>query len=322
MDTIEKAIDKQRRRNSDNTVGRLVQADSAVASIFTDRHVDKKVNNTADVSSTIETLINDPVEVNNAAELQNQHREFSKSIKVDTDRLEDFGFLSLTKTGTLLNQEFREIKRPLLQNIKGKTAHEIQRANLIQVTSALQGEGKTFTSINLALSIAKELDYRVLLIDADILKSSVSRTFGIEVDKGLTDYLYGDVRNLSEVMIKTSIPKLSLLPAGSRHHLSTELLNSKFMDNLIQELSDRYKDRVIIIDSPPLLQTNESRVLAQKVGQIVFVVEQNKTTQLSVKNALSLLDPEMVIGLVMNKSRGTSQGNYYGYGYGYGYGSE
>ncbi len=303
MDTIEKAIEKHQPVLT-----------SGKAAVFKEQQGSHELDDVARNS--------EKNQLNNAVTEDFLNREFSKSIEVNLKRLEEFGFLSMSDSNTLLHQEFREIKRPLLQNIKGKTAHEIERANLIQVTSALQGEGKTFTSVNLALSIAKELDYRVLLIDADILKSSVSKTFGIEVDKGLTDFLHGDVSNLSDVLITTNIPKLSLLPAGNKHHLSTELLNSEFMDNLIEELSGRYKDRVIIIDSPPLLQTNESRVLAQKVGQIVFVVEQNKTTQLSVKNALSLLDPEMVIGLVMNKSMGTSSSNYYGYGYGYGYGSE
>ena len=242
--------------------------------------------------------------------------QYSQKVEVDIGRLKNMGFITSLESNTLLNEEFREIKRPLLRNIKGRSAHPIERANLIQVTSSLQGEGKTFTSVNLAMAIAMELDYTVLLVDADVIKSSVSKTLGINAERGLTDYLQGDVNKLSDVLLHTNIPKLSVLPAGRRHDLSTELLNSEFMDNLIHELAFRYKDRVVIIDSPPLLQTNESRVLAHKVGQIVFVVEQNKTTQTTIKNALSLLDPEMVIGLVMNKNRSGSKSNYYYYGYG------
>ncbi len=237
----------------------------------------------------------------------------SQTVEIDIERLKSLGFMTSLESNTLLNEEFREIKRPLLQNIKGKSAHKIEKANLIQVTSSVQGEGKTFTSVNLAIAIAMEMDHTVLLVDADVIKSSVSKTLGIESETGLTDYLKGDVSNLSEVMLKTSIPKLSVLPAGSRQDLSTELLNSDFMDNLFNELSGRYKNRVVIIDSPPLLETNESRVIAHKVGQIVFVAEHNKTTQASIKSALSLLEPEMVIGLVINKNRSGSKSQY-GYG--------
>ncbi len=238
----------------------------------------------------------------------------SQKVEIDIERLKNLGFITSLESNTLLNEEFREVKRPLLQNIKGKTAHKIEKSNLIQVTSSLQGEGKTFTAVNLAISIAMEMDHTVLLVDADVIKSSVSKTLGIQADVGLTDYLKGDIESLSDVMLNTSIPKLSVLPAGTRQDLSTELLNSDFMENLFRELSERYKDRVVIIDSPPLLETNESRVIAHKVGQIVFVVEHNKTTQASIKNALSLLDPEMVIGLVMNKNRSGSKSQYYGYG--------
>ncbi len=239
----------------------------------------------------------------------------SQDVEVDLERLKDMGFITSLDSRNLLSEEIREIKRPLLQNIKGKGAHQIDRANLIQVTSSVQGEGKTFTSINLAMAFAMEMDYRVLLVDADVIKSSVSKTMGIKAEQGLTDYLQGQVSDLSKVLLKTNIPKLSILPAGSIHELSSELLNSEFMDNLINELSNRYKDRIVIIDSPPILETNESRIIAHKVGQIVFVIEHNKTTQTNIKSALSLLDPEMVIGLVLNKNRSATKSSYY-YGYG------
>lgn len=315
MGTIEKALKKQQK-----TID-LTTAEQAISTVVKNKpevSLSTVNNNQIDISEFERDIENNFSEHNAVQQVSSGGAQHSQKIEIDIERLKDMGFITSLESNTLLNAEFREIKRPLLQNIRGKSAHKIEYANLIQVTSSLQGEGKTFTSVNLAIAIAMELDYRVLLVDADVIKSSVSKTMGIDKEYGLTDYLQGDISNLSEVMLNTSIPKLSVLPSGKRHDLSTELLNSDFMDNLFYELSSRYKDRVIIIDSPPLLETNESRVIAQKVGQIVFVVEHNKTTQTSIKNALSLLDPEMVIGLVMNKNRSGSKSSYYGYGYGYG----
>ncbi|MCK5696593.1 MAG: XrtA-associated tyrosine autokinase [Gammaproteobacteria bacterium] len=257
-------------------------------------------------------------EIHGESSVKSDKQICSKKIEIDIERLKNMGFITSLQSNTLLSEELREIKRPLLRNIK-KKKKDFEKTNMIQVTSSLPGEGKTFTSINLAMTIAMEFDYTVLLVDADVIKSSVSQALDIHEEYGLTDYLNRDVKNLSDVLLNTSIPKLSLLPAGTRQSLSTELLNSEFMDELINELATRYDDRIVIIDSPPLLATNESRVLAHKVGQIVFVVEHNKTTQTNIKSALSLLDPDMNIGMILNKNR-NARGQYGYYGY-YGYGS-
>lgn len=311
MGTIEKALKKQQKS--------MPQADvNDISSIAAKNKVEvqtETVNKSpSDISQFEQNSTSNFPEHDVVQTISPKGTLQSQNVELDLERLKDIGFITSLESNTLLNEEFREIKRPLLLNVKGRSAHKIERANLIQVTSSLQGEGKTFTSVNLAIAIAMELDYRVLLVDADVIKSSISKTLGIDAEYGLTDYLQGDVTDLSEVMLNTSIPKLSVFPAGKRHALSTELLNSDLMDNLIYELSVRYEDRIIIIDSPPLLETNESRVIAHKVGQIVFVVEHNKTPQSSIKDALSLLDPEMVIGLIMNKNRSASKSSYYGYG--------
>ena len=315
MGTIEEALKKQQKTTEQTDTDQIASSEekNTPEKFFAELN-----NDQADISGFEQNIAGNFPEHVATHQTNIEETQHSKKIEIDLEQLNDMGFITSLGTDTLLNEEFREIKRPLLRNIKGKSAHEIERANLIQVTSSLQGEGKTFTSVILAMSIAMELDYRVLLVDADVIKSSISKVLGIEFEAGLTEYLQGSVHDLSEVMLNTSIPKLSILPAGKRHKLSTELLNSDFMDNLINELSVRYKDRIVIIDSPPLLETNESRVIANKVGQIVFVVEHNKTTQSSIKNALSLLDPGMVIGLVINKNRSGSKNNYYYYGYGSG----
>ncbi len=317
MGTIEKALKRQLETN--NTSDEVISDKNNSSQASFGNQSEKTDNDNLETSSVDITEFEHDL-LSRASEKEQQSNNhpngrFSKEVEIDLEQLKNTGVITSLESRNLLSEEFREIKRPLLQNIKGKGAHQIERANLIQITSSVQGEGKTFTSINLAMAFAMEMDYRVLLVDADVIKSSVSKTLGIKTEYGLTDYLQGKVTELSEVMLKTNIPKLSVLPAGRLHDLSAELLNSEFMDNLIKELSVRYKDRVVIIDSPPLLETNESRIIAHKVGQIVFVVEHNKTAQTSIKSALSLLDPEMVIGLVLNKNRAGDKSSYY-YGYG------
>lgn len=236
--------------------------------------------------------------------------------KLDLVRLRAAGLITPEAERSQVAEEFRMIKRPLLKNAFGQGAALVEKGNLIMISSGFPNEGKTFTSINLALSIASELDHTVLLVDADVARPAVTSYFGIDKGPGLVDYLLGDQPDLSNLLIKTDIPKLTLLPAGKRHHHSTELLASESMRNLLEELSERYPDRVIIFDSPPLLVTTEASVLASLVGQIVIVVESEKTTQTALKEALSLLDPDKSIGLVLNKSRqpfGSEYGMYYGY---------
>ena len=218
-----------------------------------------------------------------------------------------------------LAEEFRHIKRPLLLNVQGRGATLVENPNLIMVTSSLAGEGKTFTAINLALSIATELDKTVLLADADVAKPDVGAMLGVRAEKGLIDVLLGDVR-VPDVLLRTDIPNLTLLPAGRRHPHANELLASDSMRLLAQELSSRYADRIVVFDSPPLLLTSEARVLAGLMGQIVLVIEESRTLQPVVKEALSMLDSSEIVGLVLNKKRARSAGGYYGgYGY-YGYG--
>ena len=188
------------------------------------------------------------------------------------------------------------------------------------VTSSLSGEGKTFTSINLAMSMAMEMEKSVLLIDADVAKPEVSTRLGVQAKAGFTEVLSGQMR-LKDVLIKTDVPNLILLPAGHRHVKATELLASAAMRDLAEELATRYSDRIIIFDSPPLLMTTEARVLAALMGQIVVVVEESRTPQPVVKEALGMLDSCEVVGLVLNKSKRPGGADYYGgYGYGYGYG--
>ncbi len=247
-----------------------------------------------------------------------------RSVTLDLQLVRQLGMLVPDAKRSRIKEEYRHIKRPLLMNASGKGATINDCPNLIMVTSAEPGEGKTFTAINLALSIASERDRTVLLVDSDVVKPTISKFFGSDLGPGLVDYLIEENLDLADVLVETNIPSLTVLPAGNAHHLSTELLASENMRQLTREMSQRYSDRIIIFDSPPLLATTEARVLANLVGQIVMVVEAEKTNQTKVKDALSLLSPDMIIGFVLNKTRSAIGASYYGrYYYYYGeYGHE
>lgn len=240
-------------------------------------------------------------------------------VDLDLERLERMGFITPESGRGQLTEEIRHIKRPLLLNaFRGSEPREW--SNIIMVTSAKPGEGKTFTSVNLAMSIAKERDKTVLLVDADVAKSSVSRVLGLTPKlPGLVDYLEDESLALADVLLKTNVPNLRVLPSGRSHIHSTELLASDAMHQLVSEMSQRYPDRIIILDSPPMLVTSEASVLAGLVGQIVVVVESEKTSRQEVNEALGRLDQSKMIGLVLNKARTMLTTGYYDY-YGY-YGS-
>jgi receptor protein-tyrosine kinase len=242
-----------------------------------------------------------------------------RPVTLDLDRLRDAGLVDpQSKKTNRTTEEFRGIKRPLLMHVRGEGATVVDNANMIMVTSALPGEGKTFTSINLAMSIAMEMDKTVLLIDADVAKPDVTARLGVEAEKGLIDVLLDDGLTLPDVLLRTDIPKLTLLPSGNRHVHSTELLASERMRQLTLELSSRYSDRIVIFDSPPLLLTSEARVLAGLMGQVVLVTEESKTPQHAVKEAVEMLVDNEIVGIVMNKGAHRKDSDGYGYG-GYGY---
>jgi exopolysaccharide/PEP-CTERM locus tyrosine autokinase len=245
------------------------------------------------------------------------YRGSARSVKLNLEGLKQAGLVDpRSEKVNRTIEEFRRIKRPLLMNVRGEGASVAPNANMIMVTSALAGEGKTFTSINLAMSIATEMDRTVLLVDADVAKPDVTARLGVEAERGLIDVLLSDSLDLPDVLLRTDVPKLTLLPSGTRHVHSTELLASDRMRQLTLELSSRYSDRVVIFDSPPLLLTSEARVLAGLMGQIVLVVEEGITPQHVVKEAAEQLHDNEIVGVVMNKgTRGGSGEGYGGYGY-------
>jgi len=242
-----------------------------------------------------------------------QESPAAKAVTIDLQRLAAMGYLTPDGPRTQISNEFRVIKRPLLKNVYDGAGAPVERANLIMVTSSLPGEGKTFVAINLAISMAMELDTTVLLVDADVSRPSVLQRLGLESSSGLLDLLTDSSRSVGDVLLRTNIDRLSILPAGAPSGRATELLASVQMTRLLDDLSSRYSDRIVVFDAPPLLPSTESRVLANHMGQIVVLVEAERTSYQTVHAAMSTLEACPVVLPLLNKTSGTQVGNYYAY---------
>lgn len=233
--------------------------------------------------------------------------------RIDFGKLQAAGFITPTVPDSQMLNEFRLIKRPLIQNALGRAAGPIANGNLIMVTSSLPGEGKSFVALNLAMSIAMEVDSTVLLVDADVVAPSMPKLLGIPPGKGLMDVLTQPDLSLREVLLRTNVERLALLLAGTPHRGASEWLASDAMTTLLNEISSRYPDRIVVFDSPPLLATTESRVLASRMGQVVLVVEAERTTHAVFESALSTVEACPVVMTVLNKAPESDAGSYYGY---------
>ena len=244
----------------------------------------------------------------------------TRRLSLDLARLAAAGIVTPDAPRSQIADEFRVVKRPLIQNATGRNAASIRHGNLIMITSALPGEGKSFTALNLAMSIAMELDHTVLLVDADVARPSLPGILGWPQTRGLLDLLVDESVDVRDVLIRTDVEKLTVLPSGNPHPRATELLASATMSALLDEVSRRYADRIIVFDSPPLLVTTESRVLAAQMGQVVIVVEAEQTQQGAVKQALATIEACPIRLMMLNKTRSSAAGSSYGYGYGYSYG--
>ncbi|MFC0250932.1 XrtA-associated tyrosine autokinase [Massilia consociata] len=230
-------------------------------------------------------------------------RPATRKVELDLAKMREMGLVTAAGGRTSLLEDFRIIKRPLLKRAFATNSAGGNPGNLIMLTSSLPGEGKTYCAINLAMSIAMELDHTVLLVDADVARPSVLRTLGLPAQRGLMDLLIDEKLDVSDVLLRTNVDTLSILAAGTSTPRATELLASSTMANLVREIANRYPDRIVIFDSPPLLLTSEARALASHMGQIVVVVEAQTTTQHAVKAALSKLDGCANVNLIYNKTR-------------------
>ena len=253
----------------------------------------------------------------NRAQAVDQTGELAPLWHVDPKALKRAGLLAADEEANdRLADELRRVKRPLMRNATGKGAEVSANARRIMVTSAAPGEGKTFTAVNLALSLAREPDFEVLLVDGDIPKAHVTRALGLEKHPGLMDVLVDERRDPGEIVVRTDIPNLLVVPVGERHPLTAELFGSLRMDYVLEELGGRDRRRLVVFDSSPLLATSEAQVLASHMGQIVVVVAAGRTGQHLVNSALERLDSAQYVGLILNMSRlpasESHYDNYYG----------
>ena len=236
---------------------------------------------------------------------------------LDRGRLASYGITMPSSGRSRTVEEFRLVKRNLMtQWLQGNSISDQRSGRLIMVTSARPGEGKTFISLNLALAFASEKDVKALLVDLDTQHSSLQTILGIPGEQGIVDVLAGN-RELSEVLIQTNIPNLMVLPGGRGGPHVPELFSSNQMATLMAEMTQRFADRYIIIDTPPCMASSDAAALAPLVGQIVFIVEAHHTQQVEIEASLSMLSACSRISLLLNKSDAQAGEHFGSYGYYY-----
>lgn len=241
-------------------------------------------------------------------------RRSDKFVRIDRQALRTAGLMPPEQVERQMMGEYRQIKRPLLAAAFGKGRAPVSNGRAIMLASSLPGEGKTYTSINLALSMALEKDVTVVLADADLAKPHISHIFGVEGEPGLVEALQDHQIYIESLVMPTDVPGLSVLPAGRKVDTVTELLASARMEQLVAQLANADATRIILFDSPPLLLTSESRVLSHVVGQVVLVVCADSTPRTAVTEALQFIGERDGLSLILNQSQTTTTASYYGYG--------
>ena len=233
-------------------------------------------------------------------------------LTLDTNTLRARGYLPEEGQDRLFAEQYRRIKRPLIDKaLSGTTT--VGEPRVIMITSALPGDGKTFTSVNLSMSMALERDISVLMVDCDVAKRHVSEIVGIKEAPGLLDALIDESLDIESLVMPTNLHGLSILAAGTRVEGTAELLSSNRMRQIISSLCSRVPRRILMLDSPPLLITNEGQALVKIAGQIVLVVRAGHTPRQAVQDAIGLFDAQQAGGLILNQVQ-VSKDGYYGYG--------
>lgn len=238
---------------------------------------------------------------------------------IDRDRLREAAFIVPDGPVTSISEEFRIVKRRLLASIQAEANAGLgAAAQRILICSAQPNEGKTYSAINLALSIATEQDHDVLLVDADFAKPSILSSLGIEGKRGLMDALANPNVAVEECIIPTDIRGLSILPAGRQTNTDSEYLASARTTEVLARLTEGHPGRIVIFDSPPLLAASPAATLAQHVGHALVIVRADVTSERALRDALGLISGCNQIQLLLNGVKfsptGRSFGSYYGYG--------
>lgn len=237
-----------------------------------------------------------------------------RAVVIDQNALRAAGMLPPAHQEHELSQEYRRIKRPLINSALGRGVAPFPHGSLIMITSSVPGEGKTFMSLNLAFSICLEEDVTVLLVDGDVVNPRISQILGADNEQGLLDLIKDPTIPLAGAILPTNVPGLSFLPAGRQDANATELLASARMQAVMSQLGSADPARLVLFDSAPLLVTTESQALAHFAGQVMVVVRADQTPQHVLLDALDTLDEGKPVSLVLNQTLQPSSGYYYQYG--------
>lgn len=238
-----------------------------------------------------------------------------KHVELNLVRLHKEGFLTPQNQRSLIAEEYRIIKRPLLRAAFDHANDPANLNHVVMVTSARPDEGKTFTAVNLAMSVATERDLFVLLIDCDIRRMGLSKKLGLADRKGLMDVLMDPGLTVADVLLRTNIPNLAIIPSGQPVEAATEVFASAKMSVLVDDIATRYQDRFIIFDAPPVLASSEPGVLAVHVGQTVMVVHANETSKRAIAQSIPLVNGCPNVHFVLNRvtlAAGPDRFGYYG----------
>jgi len=292
MSTIERAIEKLSKSGADDGLSNLLESTELVSNVDDEPKghdvVDHSFGGSGDRNSGVP----------------------SKQVCL-SGWLKAYGMLPSNHSRNRIMEEYRMIKRPLLKYVDGDGADKIHNSNLIMVASALPGEGKTFTALNLAISIAMEQGRTAILVDADFSRISLEKIVGKD-RKGFGDYLAGEVASVDEVLLDTDVHDLKIVASGTPHAYATELLAGSKMSSFIVDINNKFPDNIIIFDTPPVLISSEAGTLSKEVGQVVFVVEAEQSSKDKLSEALSVFDPSQTVGLVLNKCHIKYKSGYYG----------
>jgi protein-tyrosine kinase len=238
----------------------------------------------------------------------------AKRMTLSMEDLRARGYLPEASRDEQFADHYRRIKRPLIDKAMSE-ATAVGEPRVIMITSALPGDGKTFTSINLALSMALERDISVLLVDCDVARRHISDIVGLREEGGLLDALVDESVDIESLVVHTNLRGLSILPAGRRRvEATTELLSSNRMRQVIANLCHRNPRRILLLDSPPLLITNEGRTLVKIAGQVVLVIRAGHTPRQAVHDSIGLFDAQQTGGIILNQVQVSPVEGYFGYG--------
>ncbi|OPY15913.1 MAG: Tyrosine-protein kinase YwqD [Syntrophus sp. PtaB.Bin138] len=224
-----------------------------------------------------------------------------KTLKTTPDELVlDDKLVSFFAPSSMVAEQFRRLRAQIIKPGLNHTP------KTILVTSTMAGEGKSLIAINLAITIAIDLHSHALLVDCDLRNPTLSRFFGLQSERGLSDYLLGE-EDISDLLIKTSVDKLTILSGGNSQENPVELIGSNRMKAFVQDMTSRYDDRYIILDSSPLLATTEPSLLGEMVDGIILVVKSGETPRESIQQALKLVKKEKILGVVLNSTEFKTQ---------------